>query len=404
MSQTFEPAAEATPSEATPSAATPSAEPGAPGSGQPPIWPPSAWEPAPPPPPQQKGRHRLAAAIVAVVILAASAGAGLGYGLSRRTTPSAQMISTGSVTAVDAALVDINTTLSFQNAQAAGTGIVLTSTGEILTNNHVVAGATSISVTDIGNGRTYTASVVGYDTTADVAVLQLNGASGLATAKVGNSSNLTVGQSVVALGNAGGVGGTPSSSAGSVTGLNQAITAADQGTGTSERLTGLIQTDAQLAPGDSGGALVNSSGQVIGIDTAGSNGVSFQSASTTGFAIPINTAMSIANQIESGRASTTVHIGQTAFLGVEVAPSASVPSSGSGAVIAGAVSGSPAQTAGIAAGDVITSVAGTTVTSPNDLTTALQQHHPGDKVSIGWTDQAGAQHTATVQLVAGPVG
>jgi S1-C subfamily serine protease len=143
---------------------------------------------------------------------------------------------------------------------------------------------------------------------------------------------------------------------------------------------------------------------VIGVDTAGSGSTSFQSTSGAGFAIPINTAMSIANQIESGKGSTTVHIGQTGFLGVEVAASASSPGFSSGAVIAGVVAGSPAQVAGITGGDVITSVAGTTVTSPNDLTTALQPYHPGDKVSIGWTDQAGTQHTATVQLATGPVG
>lgn len=411
MSQTFDPAHGATPSSEAGEPGEPgdAGEPGEPGGSggwpPPPTWPASAWQPPPAPPQKHPARHRLMAGAVAVVIAAAGIGAGLGYGLSGRQSRSAQTISAGSVSAkVDPALVDVNTTLSYQNAQAAGTGIVLTSTGEILTNNHVVQGATSISVTDIGNGRTYSASVVGYDVTADVAVLQLKGASGLTTAKIGNSSNVSVGDAVAALGNAGGVGGTPSYSAGSITALNQAITAADQGAGTSEQLAGLIQTNAQLAAGDSGGALVNSSGQVIGMNTAGSNGVNFQSTSGTGFAIPINAAMSIANQIKSGHGSTSVHIGQTGFLGIEVASSTFSPSGSSGAVIAGVLNGSPAQTAGITAGDVITSVAGNTVTSSNDLTIALQQYHPGDKVSIGWTDQAGTPHTATVQLATGPVG
>jgi S1-C subfamily serine protease len=241
--------------------------------------------------------------------------------------------------------------------------------------------------------------VVGYDATDDLAVLQLNGASGLKTATIGNSSKLSIGDAVVAIGNAGGVGGTPSVSSGSVTALNQSITASDGNGSGVEQLTGLIQTDAQLAAGDSGGPLVNSAGQVVGIDTAGSNTFRFQSGASTGFAIPINKAMSIASQIKAGKSSATVHVGATGFLGVEVSPVST-----SGAAVAGVLPGSPAATAGISVNDVITSLAGQTVSSPTNLTTILQEHHPGDKVSIGWTDQSGQQHTATVQLVKGPTG
>ena len=154
---------------------------------------------------------------------------------------------------VDPGLVDINTTLGYQQEQAAGTGIVLSSNGVILTNNHVIDGATSISVTDIGNHKTYTASVVGYDRTKDIAVLQLHNASGLQTATLGNSSNASVGENVVGVGNAGGTGGTPSAAGGTVTALNQSITASDDGDGTSEQLSGLIETNADIQPGDSGG-------------------------------------------------------------------------------------------------------------------------------------------------------
>jgi S1-C subfamily serine protease len=331
---------------------------------------------------------------------------GAGFVVAHRRTSAPTTVSTGGspattsiVATVDPAVVDVTSTLSYQNATAAGTGIVLTSSGEILTNNHVVDGATSISVTDVGNGRTYSASVVGYDATDDLAVLQLNGASGLKTATIGNSSKLSIGDAVVAIGNAGGVGGTPSVSSGSVTALNQSITASDGNGSGVEQLTGLIQTDAQLAAGDSGGPLVNSAGQVVGIDTAGSNTFRFQSGASTGFAIPINKAMSIASQIKAGKSSATVHVGATGFLGVEVSPVST-----SGAAVAGVLPGSPAATAGISANDVITSLAGQTVSSPTNLTTILQEHHPGDKVSIGWTDQSGQQHTATVQLVKGPTG
>ena len=223
---------------------------------------------------------------------------------------------------VDPGLVDINTTLGYQDDEAAGTGIVLTSNGVILTNNHVIDGATSVSVTDVGNGKTYTASVVGYDRTKDIAVLQLNNASGLTTATLDTSANVSVGEQVVGIGNAGGTGGTPSAAGGTVTALNQSITASDEGDGTSEQLSGLIESNADIQPGDSGGPLVNTSGQVLGMDTAASAGFSFQSndqsSGTQGFSIPITTALGIAREIEAGDASTTVHVGETAFLGVEI--------------------------------------------------------------------------------------
>jgi S1-C subfamily serine protease len=342
--------------------------------------------------------------LVAVVISAALIGLGTGFVVAHGNGTTTRTVSTsGSSTAatIDPALVDVTSTLSYQNATAAGTGIVLTSSGEILTNNHVVQGATSISVTDIGNGRTYQATVVGYDATADLAVLQLNGASGLKTAAIGNSSKVSTGDAVTAIGNAGGVGGTPSVSTGTVTALNQSITASD-GTGSgSEQLTGLIQTDAQLAAGDSGGPLVNSSGRVIGIDTAGSSSFRMNSGTSAGFAIPINTAVSLASQIKAGQGSATVHIGPTAFLGVEVQSSSFGSTS---LVVAGVVPGSPAAATGIGAGDVITSVGGQSVSSNTALTNVLEGHHPGDKVSVGWTDSSGQQHTATMQLATGPTG
>ena len=235
---------------------------------------------------------------------------------------------------MDPGLVDIDTTLGYQQEEAAGTGIVLTSTGEVVTNNHVIDGATTISVTDVGNGKTYSASVVGYNRTKDIAVLQLHGASGLNTATIGNSSSVSVGEDIVGIGNAGGTGGTPSAAGGTVTALNQSITASDEGDGTSEQLTDLIQTNADIQPGDSGGSLVDTSGDVLGIDTAASAGFSFQSSGQSsgnqGYAIPINEAITIAKEIEAGTSSSTVHIGATAFLGVEVAQSTCGGNTGGG--------------------------------------------------------------------------
>lgn len=298
-------------------------------------------------------------------------------------------------------LVDIDTTLSYQNGAAAGTGIVLSQDGIVLTNNHVISGATSISATDIGNGRKYTATVIGYDRTHDVAVIKLQGASGLKTASIGNSSKISIGQPVVGLGNAGGVGGTPSSAPGQITDLNQSIKAQDESNGTTEQLTGLIETNCNIQPGDSGGALVNASGQVIGMDTAASTGFSFETQGNQGFAIPINQAVSIANQIRAGKASATIHIGATAFLGVEVDVSPQAAGT-SGAVVSRALPGGAAAAAGIADGSVITSLGGASVDSPSTLTNLISRYHPGDRVSISWTDPSGQNHTATVTLANGP--
>ncbi|SRR5216684_1888954 len=338
-------------------------------------------------------------------------------GLGAANAMGATVLTTSQIAAkVDPGLVDVVTTLGYQNGTAAGTGMVLTSSGEVLTNNHVIDGATSIKVTDVGNGRTYTAKVVGYDKTHDIAVLQLQGASGLQTVTLSSSSPQT-GQKVVALGNAGGKGGTPSVATGTVNSLGQTITASDQSSGNAEQLTGLIGTNAAIQPGDSGGPLVNTYGEVIGMDTAASTSpttTGFQPQSgqtqTQAFAIPISEASSIASQIEAGTPSSTVHLGATAFLGVQTS-SAGIGSDGSGfggsstssgAIIAGVVSGSAAAQAGLVAGDQITSVAGQTVTSSSDIQSVLGSHHPGDKISISWTDQSGQSQTATVVLGAGP--
>ncbi len=239
-------------------------------------------------------------ALVAVAVIAAASFWGL---QTARSHHPAAAQSTSSIAAkVDGGLVDIVTTLGFQRAQAAGTGIVLTSSGEILTNNHVIEGSTSIRATDIGNGRTYTARVVGYDRSHDIAVLKLKGASGLETVATGNSAAAAIGQRVVAMGNAGGKGGTPSVVTGRIIGLGVSVTATDSSAGTSERLHGLIGHNAPIRPGDSGGPLVNQTGRIIGINTAASAGSGgFQlKGKTQAFAIPINRALSIARQIEAG--------------------------------------------------------------------------------------------------------
>ncbi len=316
---------------------------------------------------------------------------------------------------VDPGLVDVNVTVDYGQARGAGTGMVLSPDGVVLTNNHVIRGATSISVTDVGNGKTYRATVAGYDAGKDVALLKLSGATGLQTVTIG--SQASAGQQVVGIGNAGGTGGTPSYAGGTVTATGQSITAADDLSGTSERLTGMIATDASIQAGDSGGPLVNTAGQVIGMDTAGPQssgaGAGGQQQATGGFAIPIGVATHVATLVLDSQPASGLHIGPTAFLGVQISrggtgtPSGGsgfgAPAQGSGVQIAGVVNGSPAAKAGLAAGDVITSVDGRSVTSQTTLQNIMVTHlSPGQSVTVGYTTASGQQHTATVTVASGP--
>jgi S1-C subfamily serine protease len=313
----------------------------------------------------------------------------------------------GTAAAVDPAVVDINTVLQSAggSGRAAGTGIIVTSSGEVLTNNHVVEGATSITVQIAGRSGSFDAEILGVDPTADVALIQVEGMSDLPTATLADSSTLTIGQPVVAIGNAGGVGGAPSVSEGTIVALDQSITASSGSS--SERLTGLIQSNAAIAPGDSGGPLVNSAGQVIGMTTAGQS--SYRSASTTvGFAIPSNAALAVVNQIRAGQASSEVILGQVGYLGVSVSDLTPQIASQlglqgtAGALVIGAISGSPAESAGLGRYSVITDVAGSPIASAADLGTALHSHKPGDQVQLTWVNQAGSARTATVTLTTGP--
>ena len=288
-------------------------------------------------------------------------------------------------------VVVVNTDLALQDAAAAGTGIVLTKDGQVMTNNHVIAGATTIRVTVPATHRTYTADVMGYDITDDVALLKLEGAKNLATATIGNSANVRAGQAARAVGNAGGTGRLLVRS-GRILGVNRTISV-QQDDGTVARLSHLVATSARLVPGDSGGALLNASGRVIGMNAAGS---ASSTAGSAGFAIAINHARTIAKQIAALRASPLVHIGETAFIGVRVQDGPD------GAEIAAVVPGSPAYTGGLVAGDVITSIDGTAVTDSADLRKALFGHHPGDQVTVGFTDALGNESTVDVILATGP--
>jgi S1-C subfamily serine protease len=326
---------------------------------------------------------RIGAALAALLVILAAA---ISIGLAHATSGPAP---------VGGGVVVIRTTLGLQGAEAAGTGMVLTPSGMVLTNNHVIRDATAIQVVVPSTGRSFSARVVGYDVPDDVAVLQARGASNLETVAMGDSSTLTTGQAVKALGNAGGTGSLRAA-VGTVSGLDRDITVSDD-QGGSESLAGMIETDAAVQPGDSGGPLLNASGQVIGMDTAASatSGIG-QAQAGDGYAIPSDRATSIAGRIMRGGASDRIHVGATAFLGVEVSDG------GSGAVITSVVPGSPAEAAGLAPGDLITAVGAHAVSSPSDLTQIVTAQKPGAAVSATYVDQEGSTQSASVLLASGP--
>jgi S1-C subfamily serine protease len=357
--------------------------------------------------------------------------------------------------AVMPGLVIISSSLSYQDDAAFATGMVISSNGLVLTNNHVINGTTGLTARLVNSdgqstGKRYVARWLGYDKTSDVAVIQLVGASGLATVPLGNSGNVKVGDGVVAMGNANGTGNI-STVTGSITGLHEQITASDNGA-SPEKLTNMIQTSSDIIPGDSGGPLSTVNGQVIGMDTAASTDtLGLGSQQNVGFAIPINRAMTIARQIISGKSSSTVRIGSVGFLGVVVtggagnkdsaltSPSAqrqqeekneqqtggfggfggqpsagcltndnvaSVPTSiapvGSGTLILGALCNTPAATVGMTPGDVITSVNGKTVSSPASLVTVLSVLKAGQTVKVVWVTPSGSTVDRTMMLAAAP--
>jgi S1-C subfamily serine protease len=276
---------------------------------------------------------------------------------------------------------------------AAGTGMILTADGRVLTNYHVVAGSDKLSVTVADTGNTYTATVVGFDQAKDVAVLQLKDASGLTTVAV-DDDQVSVGDTVAAVGNASG-GGELVKAAGSVTATDQSLTvSSDSPWGSSEDLSGLVETNARAVPGDSGGPMFDSENEVLGMTTAGST------RERTSYAVPIATALAVVDQIKTGQDAGTVRVGPAGYVGIKVADA---EQGTGGKTITSVVAGSPADKAGVVAGSKLTKVGDTTIKATTNLASVIRALEPGEQVTIEWTTPSGTSKSATVTLGSSPV-
>jgi S1-C subfamily serine protease len=405
--------------------------------------------PEPPAPPPPRGRNWVVYLMVAVLAAAAGIGAALSvhdadpaHGVPRPAAARARpplkpvKMNPGAVyRALAPGIVDVSANLQYLQETAEGTGFVIDARrGLVLTNNHVIDGATSVSVTPVKSGRSYQARVVGYDAADDIALLQLRDAAGLKAVSLGDSASVSVGTQVLAIGNEAGKGGSPTIASGTIGSLDRTIVASDQNSGLNETLFGMLQTSADIRPGDSGGPLANAEGQVIGMDTAaGGNPV------YSGYAIPIDHALAIAHQIAAGQAGPHIQIGLPAFLGTLLPASTStspelqasqarkkagtIANSGpdctsgnttgvpanvaparSGALVDGVLCGTPASVAGLSAGDVITALGGQAVTSPGQLNAMLARYRPGSQTTLAWVGADGNLHTAVITLNTGPAG
>jgi S1-C subfamily serine protease len=337
---------------------------------------------------------------------------------------------------IEPSVVDVTATLTYDDETASGTGFVIDGrTGLILTNNHVIRDATSVTVTVPATDQAYQADIVGVDVTADVAVLQIRPVAGLPGVPLGDSTTVTAGAQVMSFGNQAGAGGSPAVAPGVITGTDRTIQAADGAAGFSETLHGMLATTARIEPGDSGGPLADSSGTVIGVDTAAGTG-----GADTGYAIPINAAMAVERQITGRQPGQGISLGVDGFLGVIVGSGTArspavqqaqersvvagaanrssspgcVPTQGdvttpariapvpAGALVIGVLCNTGAATAGIAEGDVITTADGHQVQSPAALTAIVAGCRPGTVVPVTWVSTAGLARTSRIRLSPAP--
>jgi putative serine protease PepD len=361
----------------------------------------------------QRGRRILLTGAAALVLALGAGGVGAATALAldhQGGTPAVQtgnssvtrVVDRSSLAQIAAAVQDNVVSITTQSGE--GSGVILSADGYILTNNHVVATAQGNTVQIIfANGKKATANIVGTDPRSDLAVVKASGVSGLKPAKFGDSSQMQVGDTVLALGSPLGLEG--SVTAGIISAKDRTIqSSSDEQTPqspfgnspfgqqqqqqqqSSSTISGLLQTDAPINPGNSGGALVNTNGQVIGINSAIATSGSSSGNIGLGFAIPSNKAIQVAQDLMSGK-----KVSHPA-LGVSV-----TEAEGGGALVSNVTGGSAAAKAGLQQGDVITSVNGKPVNDSDDLVGIIQSANVGDKVTIAFT-RNGAEKTVTATL------
>jgi serine protease Do len=386
-----------------------SAVPPPPGAPPPPLSPQEGGAPGAPPHPSPPARSRLSRVGAAVALVMALLAAGIVGGAigadraDRDTAPTPEAASPGNTSVltrtgdVQAILAKVEPGVVLVRTQAsragrffpegAGTGVILTPDGEVLTNAHVVDGSNSITVTLNGETRARAADLVGADRSNDVALLRIRDASNLPTVSLGRSGDLKVGDSVLAIGNALALEGGLTVTEGIVSALNRSLR--DNG----GSLEGLIQTDAAINRGNSGGPLVTADGQVVGINTAVAG-----DAQNIGFALAIDRVKPVLERIRANPSGSGGSSGSTApgaFLGVSTSPGVA----GRGVVVQDVVEDSPAERAGLEPGDVILSVGGTSVSDPEELRDAIAGHKAGDEVDLAFR-RDGETRTVKVTLAA----
>jgi putative serine protease PepD len=359
-------------------------------------------------PPGQPRKQRTMVAIVAAAVIAAVVGGGAGFGgayalLDHSSTgvvlgsaaASSNSVNAAPGTVTAAAQVAMPSTVDIQvnlaQGSAEGSGVILTSAGEVLTNNHVVSGSTGTIMVTLSDGSQHPATIVGTSPSYDLAVLEVQGVSGLTPATLGQSGSVQVGESVVAIGSPQGLTGTVTS--GIVSALNRTVQVQGD-TGAPVVYNGL-QTDAPINQGNSGGPLVNLDGQVIGINSAIDTGSTQSTGSIgLGFAIPVDQARRVAQEIMNTGTATKP------LLGVQGSTSSS---STTGAPISAVTPGSPAANAGITAGEVVTKVGTSDVQNFADLIARIGSYAPGAQVALTVTDANGSNpRTANVTLGSQP--
>lgn len=356
--------------------------------------------------------------LVLVSFISGVMGAGL-YGFATRTTPVANPVAQNKqvtlqensatidlVKKVGASVVSINTSSRVQSIfglnqsqQGAGTGVIVTSDGLILTNKHVVEGASTFTVT-LTDGKQYDGKLVATDPSNDIAYLRVE-ATGLQAAELGDSDKVEVGQKVVAIGNALGQFANTVTT-GVISGKSRPIEASD-GSGGTERLSNLFQTDAAINPGNSGGPLLNIDGQIIGINTA----IAGQNAQNIGFAIPINEVKSTLDTVKSTGKIERPYLGvRYVMLTQAFAQRNNLPIK-EGALLRGddqtlaVISNSPAQKAGLREGDIITKIGDKDVNTQSPLSNVIVQFKVGQSVEVKYY-RDGKEQTAKVTLEASP--